>query len=168
MPISTILLCAAVRSSSAADHPGIEKLECILNNFAGQNQPSCCVHCTDHPAASLCMPVSPTLLGAAVRSSSAAGDPTTEKLECFLDHRSLLGMLQQQSASSDAAAPQHGSRPPITPRQAAVSDPALLRSRLGREAFLLNYKVAFLLNYKLECFLTLSQTPSVVRGLPQV
>jgi len=34
---------------------------------------------------------------AAVRSSSAASDPTTEKLECFLDHRSLLGMLQQRA-----------------------------------------------------------------------
>lgn len=34
---------------------------------------------------------------AAVRSSSAASDPITEKLECFLDHRSLLGMLQQRA-----------------------------------------------------------------------
>ena len=32
-----------------------------------------------------------------MRSSSAASDPTTEKLECFLDHRSLLGMLQQRA-----------------------------------------------------------------------
>lgn len=83
---------------------------------------------------------------AAVRSSSAASDPTTEKLECFLDHRSLLGMLQQRSSSLDAALMQSSSRPPVTPPLAAVSDPAVLRSRLGREAFLLNYKVGYCLN----------------------
>ena len=88
---------------------------------------------------------------AAVRSSSAASDPTTEKLECFLDHRSLLGMLQQRSSSLDATPTQPGSRPPITPRQAAVSDPAVLRSRLGREAFLLNYKVGYCLTALARC-----------------
>lgn len=41
------------------------------------------------------------LVAAAVRSSSAASDPITEKLECFLDHRSLLGMLQQRAAPKD-------------------------------------------------------------------
>ncbi len=46
-----------------------------------------------------------------MRSSSAASDPTTEKLECFLDHRSLLGMLQQraplQEGSTALQEPQH-------------------------------------------------------------
>lgn len=40
-------------------------------------------------------------LAAAVRSSSAASDPIIEKLECFLDHRSLLGMLQQRAGPQD-------------------------------------------------------------------
>ena len=42
-------------------------------------------------------------LPAAVRSSSAASDPSTEKLECFLDQRSLMGMLTQRT-QDDAAA----------------------------------------------------------------
>ncbi|KAL0053447.1 hypothetical protein WJX82_005855 [Trebouxia sp. C0006] len=83
-----------------------------------------------------------SLLDLAVRSSSAASDPTTEKLECFLDHRSLLGMLQQrgplQEGSTALQDPQH---PLVSPRQMPSSDPALLRSRLGREAFLLGYKI---------------------------
>ena len=54
---------------------------------------------------------------AAVRSSSAASDPTHEKLECFLDHRSLLGMLQQR------AAPQEESIPPNDPRHPLVLHP---------------------------------------------
>lgn len=32
---------------------------------------------------------------AAVKASSAAGDPTGDDLSCSLDHRSLLGMLKQ-------------------------------------------------------------------------
>lgn len=95
----------------------------------------CLVRCNAHQV---------SLLLAAVRSSSAGSDPATEKLECCLDHRSLLGMLQQRSLSSNSATTQPGSRPPLTPRQVAVSDPDLLRSRLGREAFLLNYKVGLL------------------------
>ncbi|DBA91460.1 hypothetical protein WJX77_003506 [Trebouxia sp. C0004] len=83
-----------------------------------------------------------SLLDLAVRSSSAASDPTTEKLECFLDHRSLLGMLQQRAPlQEDSTALQDPRHPLVSPRQMPSSDPALLRSRLGREAFLLGYKI---------------------------
>ncbi|KAL3137516.1 hypothetical protein ABBQ38_004802 [Trebouxia sp. C0009 RCD-2024] len=82
------------------------------------------------------------LVAAAVRSSSAASDPITEKLECFLDHRSLLGMLQQRAApKDDHTAPKDPQQPLVSPRQMPGSDPTLLRSRLGREAFLLGYKI---------------------------
>lgn len=48
-----------------------------------------------------------------MRSSSAASDPTTEKLECFLDHRSLLGMLQQRAPPSEDPPALPDSRHPL-------------------------------------------------------
>lgn len=83
-----------------------------------------------------------SLLDLAVRNSSAASDPITEKLECFLDHRSLLGMLQQRAApQEDPTALRDPQQPLVSPRQMPGSDPTLLRSRLGKEAFLLGYKI---------------------------
>ena len=48
-----------------------------------------------------------------MRSSSAASDPTTEKLECFLDHRSLLGMLQQRAPLQEGSTALQDPRHPL-------------------------------------------------------
>ncbi|KAA6417682.1 MAG: Spc97 Spc98 family of spindle pole body (SBP) component, partial [Trebouxia sp. A1-2] len=55
-----------------------------------------------------------SLLDLAVRSSSAASDPTTEKLECFLDHRTLLGMLQQRAPLQEDSTALQDPRHPLT------------------------------------------------------
>ena len=61
------------------------------------------------------------VLPAAVRSSSAASDPTTEKLECFLDHRSLLGMLQQRAPLQEDSTALRDPRHPLVRFSCAAS-----------------------------------------------
>ena len=60
-----------------------------------------------------------------MRSSSAASDPTTEKLECFLDHRSLLGMLQQRPPLQEDPTALHRPRHPLV--GASFARPCLSR-----------------------------------------
>ncbi|KAK9817974.1 hypothetical protein WJX72_005158 [[Myrmecia] bisecta] len=82
------------------------------------------------------------LLELAVRTSSASSDPTSEDLMCTLDHRSLLGMLKhifQHREEPHRLSPLKGAVPASTSPSAA--DRNLLKSRLGREALMLGYKV---------------------------
>lgn len=85
---------------------------------------------------------------AAVKGSSAASDPAAEGLVCTLDHRSLLGMLkhifahrEEPSALRLASPMNHGPPSRTASAAAAAADPKLLKQRLGREAFMLGYKV---------------------------
>ncbi|KAK9863562.1 hypothetical protein WJX84_003827 [Apatococcus fuscideae] len=95
------------------------------------------------PAVDISVPRLQSLLELAVRASSAAGDPTGDDLSCSLDHRSLLGMLKQtfqQHSDASRDSPFKAKREKVDTRGQA-HERSLLKSRIGREAFMLCFKV---------------------------
>eukprot|EP00891_Asterochloris_glomerata_P004229 jgi/Astpho2/4229/Aster-05189 len=86
-----------------------------------------------------------SLLDLAVRSSSVAGDPHSERLQCSLSPLSLLGMLKDLYAKYDAAL---GANPtaflsPVksSPSSKPEKERAAMLSKKGMDAFILKYKV---------------------------